>query len=500
MGQTRVTSRVRTSRPNVVGRGKEEGGWPPEEGQFKWEEGSVVSDTEGRIGGQDGFLTGGIDGSGEGSEAVVGRRSSSVSNIAQDNKIPNLPVAGLAAFPFGADGAALPPAPSPDTRRSTSKTGPNPRSGVSNKTMAAAAMAGLPRAGEIPICSSSLVARAAAMSKAELEALFAKKAGGRRRIAVGRALGRVKGQETGRGAEEQQGNGQHTGREGGAKVEPPSASQIQSAGDEQQHHYQQHQYDGHPPQHHQQAQQHLYTQSQQRIASEHLAHQQQRLSFRPVSSSSSPFALPSREDDQLALSHAHYHFQQQQAMRAVPYGQQQDLHQEDEAVLTPTEAGWREEVFAVHRSPLPPLSPVPLLDEGMLQEVFAEEEREGQDKEVTEEEEEDGFDYGLGEEEEEGEEDKAEVEEERNPPLPVSHMDRAGYPSTSIRQHRRHEKHLQQHQQYQQDYHHLQQHQIPPPPQHQHHFPHQQQRPQPTFMENDKEVMDLFKDGDIESW
>ena len=75
--------------------------------QLKCEEGSVVSEMEGRSNGR--------VASGEGSDAGLGQGGSgSVCSISYDRKTPIFPLAGLAALPFGADGAALPlPLPPP---------------------------------------------------------------------------------------------------------------------------------------------------------------------------------------------------------------------------------------------------------------------------------------------------------------------------------------------------------------------------------------------------
>jgi hypothetical protein len=112
--------------------------------------------------------------------------------------------------------------------------------------------------------------------------------------------------------------------------------------------------------------------------------------------------------------------------------------------------GLREEMSPVHLLPIPSplLLSAPVLDERLLQDVFAEEGREGGYEEGTEEEKE-GFDYGQGGKQKEGEEDKAGLDEDSTAPLPIPQMlDSYGYPSTSIEQ---------QHQQYQQYQHYLQQ-------------------------------------------
>lgn len=404
---------------------------------------------------------GSVASSSEGSDAGLGQT--------QDSKVAVLPFTGIAAFPFGGDGTALPPPPPPGAR-CTSKTGPNPSPDVGSTAvttaMALGTMTSMPRTGDLVMSPSSLVARAAAMPTEELEALFAKKAGGKRRLAASKARERVKGEESGRGAEEQQEDDQQMGGGSGAMVEPSSTSQQR---DEHQHHYQQH-----PPQHYYEAQQQVYP-SQQGIANaSHPALYQQCLSSTPVSSLSFPFALPTGEDEQIQLARSHYQFQQQQAMAADTHGQQQSLHQQEEAALKAREAGWREEVFPAHRLPLlpsSPLSPAPLLDEALLQDVFAEEGRAGGDGEDKKEDKEEVFDYRLEEEEGGGEEVKAGVEEDRNSPLPVPRRDSAGYPWTSIEQQRRPDGYLQQEQQYQQDHHYPQQHHLPPPPP-------QQQQPQ----------------------
>lgn len=243
-------------------------------------------------------------------------------------------------------------------------------------------------------------------------------------------------------------------------VEPPSASQQQSAGYEHQHHYQQHQHDGHPPQHYHQAQQQVYPQSQQGLANSHIA--PYRLSSSPVSSLYFPFTVPSREGRQIQLARSHCQLQQQQAMRASTHGQELGFQQQEEAVRA-NEAGWREEVSPPHRMPLLPslsLFPAPLLDEVLLQDRFVEEGRAGGAEEEGEEDKEEAVDFGLEEEEDGGEQGKA-GSEDRNPPLPVPHMDSFGYPWTSMEQQRGHDGYIQQHQQYQQDHHYPQQHHLP---------------------------------------
>lgn len=114
MGLAKVTSRVRTNNRLKVEQRTGEGCLPGA-GQMKWEKGSVVSETE--RGTSDGSVA-----STEGSDAGLAQGgSSSICSISYDHKIPSLPLAGLAALPFGADGAALPPPPPPPgVRRSTS--------------------------------------------------------------------------------------------------------------------------------------------------------------------------------------------------------------------------------------------------------------------------------------------------------------------------------------------------------------------------------------------
>jgi len=135
------------------------------------------------------------------------------------------------------------------------------------------------------------------MPTAELEALFAKKAGRRWKLAGGKVWGSSKGKEGGRGPEEQLQSDQPMGREGAAKVEPAFVSQLQGAGSEHQHYYQQHQHADHLL-----PQQQVYPQSQQRIANMALDQNQQRLHV-------SSHAFLSWEDEQVQLAlqqHLHY--------------------------------------------------------------------------------------------------------------------------------------------------------------------------------------------------
>ena len=105
MGLKRVTGRVRTkNRIKMIAQGTGEGGSPRTK-QLQWEEGSVVSETE--RGWSDGSVA-----TREGSDAGLGHGGSG-------SVLPSFPVPGVAALPFGADGAALPTSSSSASWRPT---------------------------------------------------------------------------------------------------------------------------------------------------------------------------------------------------------------------------------------------------------------------------------------------------------------------------------------------------------------------------------------------
>lgn len=144
----------------------------------------------------------------------------------------------------------------------------------------------------------------------------------------------------------------------------------------------------------------------------------------------------------MALSHYHYR-QQREAQHIGDHGQRQ-FDQQQQTVAVETLRGGEQEKVPVAPAPsssslsfAPPYS-TPVFDETLLQDVFAEEERERR---------------GAGESWNEGEgEKKAWVEEDVNPPPQVSHTDLASYPSTVMPQ--QHQCQEDQHQQSQpQSYH-----------------------------------------------